>query len=589
MGVGFKDISQLYTSIRIWAFYYLIVSILTLILISFYLRVRHYFNSPKNVKLNPFEDSLYKYIEQKSNGKGYLVTGEWGSGKTYIVNQFLDKYYKFSTKPVYRISCFGLDSRQLVLEEIKNQTEINDKSFFNWIQYIPVLGNPIYNILKDSYSLKSISKKSIFIFDDFERITSLGIATSNRTNQLYDKSNFFLRSNSYNRAPQSREFDDINKEFTKVEEAFSKYSRENELISLMENLQKYNIVTGLINELVESYDLKVIIICNVDILGYDYVDKVFRGKLDCVTYNKSINKNSIKNVFKDSLENQIYSGKDIKILVEGVSESLINSFEIVWLSSGNSNLRQAKSVIQAFLDTVNIISPRTNLNENYLSSLFFSIYIVRLLRDENQLKNLDQFLVGGNLAFFLHLYEKNNLYTSLKLLDNYHELKWVGISVSGFWVLNMETPENVHDLVRSFEAYEYNGIEITLLQSDILSWNSDKLLVEHAIYAEREIIDKNSDTHEVQLNELNEKIKNSISFILEDGNNTLRSEEEKVRNLLIKLDSLLKGGRNQKFLEKWFEIIYSFSKVESVVEEEYISLLVQYNQFVQKNKNAESE
>src|SRR5690606_20812627 len=119
----------------------------------------------------------------------------------------------------------------------------------------------------DSYSLKSISQISIFIFDDFERITSLGIATSNRTNNLYDKSTSLLRSNIYNRINQSREFDDISKEFDKVEKAFSKYSRENELTSLMENLQKYNVVTGLINELVESYDLKVIIICNVDILG----------------------------------------------------------------------------------------------------------------------------------------------------------------------------------------------------------------------------------------------------------------------------------------------------------------------------------
>lgn len=587
MGLEFTDIGQLYTLTRKWVIFYLIFSLTTLILIKVYLKIRHYFNRPKNNKLNPFENSLYKYIEHESNGKGYLVTGEWGSGKTYIVNQFLDKYYKFSTKPVYRISCFGLDSRQLVLEEIKNQIEINDKSFLNWIQYIPVLGKPIYNILKDSYSLKSIPENSIFIFDDFERITSLGIATSNRTNNLYEKSSFFLRSSSFNSSAQYREFDDINKEFDKVEEAFSKYSRENELISLMENLQKYNVVTGLINELVESYDLKVIIICNVDILGYDYVDKVFRGKLDCITYNKSIDKNSIVNIFKDSLKNQIYSRKDIEILVEDISESLINSFEKVWLASGNSNLRQAKSVIQAFLDTVNIISPRTNLNDTYLFSLFFSIYVVRVLRDENQLKNLDQFLVGGNLVFFLSLYGKNNLYTTLKSLDNFHELKWVGISVSGFWVLNMETPENIHNLVRSFETYEYNEIEIALLQENNFSWNGDKLLIEHPIYAAKEIMRNHSETRESQLDEISEKIKNSIGFILEDGNITSRSEEEKVKNILVKLDNFLKGYQYPRFLEKWFDSIYSYSKVESVTEEKNVYILSHYNQFVQKNKNSE--
>ena len=155
--------------------------------------------------------------------------------------------------------------------------------------------------------------------------------------------------------------------------------------------------------------------------------------------------------------------------------------------------------------------------------------------------------------------------------------------------LSLSLGSAFNDLVRNFEAYDYNGIEITLLQSDNLSWNGDKLLVEHAIYATTETISKNSDTHEAQLDEISEKIKNNIGFILEDGNNTLRSEEEKVRNLLIKLDNLLEGRYYQEFLEKWFDSIYSFSKVEAVVEEENISMILKYNQFVQKNKNAESE
>lgn len=588
LGMAFSDFSQLYILIRKWAFFYLIVSIITLVVISIYLMVRHYFNSPKNIKLNPFEDSLYKYIEQKSNGKGYLVTGEWGSGKTYIVSQFLDKYYKFSTKPIYRISCFGLDSRQLVLEEIKNQIEINDKSFLNWIQYIPALGKPIYNILKDSYSLKSIPKDSIFIFDDFERVTSLGI-TDKRKNNLYDKDKFILRTRGFNRDSQTREFDDISKEFTKIEDAFRKYSRENELISLMENLQKYNIVTGLINELIESYDLKVIIICNVDILGYDYLDKVFRGKLDCITYNKSIDENSIKNIFNNTHKNQIYLRKDVELLIERVSNNIINTFEKMWLSSGNSNLRQAKSVIQAFLDTVNIISARNNLNENYLSSLFLSIYIVRVLRDENDLKNLDQFLVGGNLAFFLHLYGKKDLYESLILLENFNELKWTGISVSGFWVLNMERPENIHNLLSIYENYNYNKIELNLLQPGNVSWNSDKLLVEHLMYAAREKEGTIPQTSEAHFEEISEKFNDSISFILEDGSNIVSSMEEKVQRLLIKIDILSAGRYYPKSLEKWYESIYSYSNVESVVEEYNVTTISRYNEFVQKSKNGESE
>ena len=80
-------------------------------------------------------------------------------------------------------------------------------------------------------------------------------------------------------------------------------------------MQKYNIATGLINELIENYNIQVIIICNIDILGYDYVDKVFRGKLDCITYNKSVDENSIESIFKSTFKNQVYSNKDVERLV----------------------------------------------------------------------------------------------------------------------------------------------------------------------------------------------------------------------------------------------------------------------------------
>ncbi|MCM3240642.1 ATP-binding protein [Heyndrickxia oleronia] len=198
LGLKLSYISQLYMFFRKYALIYLFLCIISFLLIKFYLSIRNYFNSPKQFELNPFEDSLYKYIEDKPNGKGYLVSGEWGSGKTYIVTEFFDKYYNFSNRPIYRISCFGLDSRKLILDEIKNQIEINDKSFFNWIQYIPAIGKPLIGILRNSYSLKSIPKGSVFIFDDFERITSLGI-TNNQENKVYEKDNFILRNSGSSR------------------------------------------------------------------------------------------------------------------------------------------------------------------------------------------------------------------------------------------------------------------------------------------------------------------------------------------------------------------------------------------------------
>lgn len=568
---------EMYFSLRKYALIYLVLCILFFLLLRAYLFARNYFNSLNKSESNGFEDSLYKYINDKPNGKGYLVTGEWGSGKTHIVMDFFDKYYKFSNKPVYRISCFGLDSRKLILEEIKNQIEIHDNSLFNWIQYIPGIGKPIFSILKGSYSLHSIPKEAVFIFDDFERITSLGINIDKRK-QSYNKDSFMLRNNTY------QEFKKINDEFLKIEKAFDKYDRNNEIISITDNLQKYNVVTGLINELIENHKVKVIIICNVDILGYSFVDKVFRGKLDCITYNKFIDKNSIDSIFNSTYQNQIYANKAIKELVGDVINDLIGDFEKVWSFNGNSNLREVKSVVQAFLDTANMITSKVNVNKSYLISLFYSIYVVRILRDSNDLKILHEFLIGGNLPFFLNLNRKHSVYNSLILSDHFDKLKWTGISIAGFWIFNMKKPDNLNNLVRYYTDYEFNDLEIDLLQNDGNSLSGRKMLVEHLIYIMKRENRNPSEEVDTQVDELSGYIKMNLKFILEYNQDSEQSIEKKVRNLLVKIDISLGGGYNPPLLEKWYEAIYEYSKVEFVFEEKDIYLIQLYNDYIKKSK-----
>lgn len=57
---------------------------------------------------NRFEQSALRYMREKGSPHCFLVSGEWGSGKTYEVNDFLNKYYLGSNVNTYRVSCFGL-------------------------------------------------------------------------------------------------------------------------------------------------------------------------------------------------------------------------------------------------------------------------------------------------------------------------------------------------------------------------------------------------------------------------------------------------------------------------------------------------
>lgn len=212
-----------------------------------------------------------------------------------------------------------------------------------------------------------------------------------------------------------------------------------------------------------------------------------------------------------------------------------------------------------------------------------------VLRDENDLENSNHFLVGGNLAFFLHLYGKEELYQSLKLSDNFSSLKWTGISIAGFWILNMEKPDNIDKLLNYYTNYEYNDLELALLQNDSYRWNGEKILVEHAMYIAREEAHTSPEKRDNQLDEISSKVRSNIGFILEHGQLEENLMEENVRNLLRKIGTILGGMYYPQFLEKWYKSIYEYSKVESVIEEEGIGLSKEYNQFVQKNKNTEEQ
>ena len=167
-------------------------------------------------------------------------------------------------------------------------------------------------------------------------------------------------------------------------------------------MQKYNVVTGLINELIESNNVKVIIICNTDIIGNNYMDKVFRGKLDCITYHKNVERESLVHIFNKSLQNQVFNNKEVNLELSKKITDIVNDFEPIWMFKGTNNLREIKSIFQAFLDTVSELENYIEMNtfENRLS-LFYSIYVVSISIERKNIKDYEYFPVGGNLLFYL--------------------------------------------------------------------------------------------------------------------------------------------------------------------------------------------
>ena len=76
------------------------------------------FKKPNIDEDDLFNLSLYNYIYAKEK-RSFIISGEWGVGKTYKVREFVEKFLSNTNWKVYYVSCFGLDSRSDFLNYLK--------------------------------------------------------------------------------------------------------------------------------------------------------------------------------------------------------------------------------------------------------------------------------------------------------------------------------------------------------------------------------------------------------------------------------------------------------------------------------------
>ena len=159
-----KIISELFhfmieTFYKMFALYLLLLFIYYLakrIYIIFYLKnqKKRYNKMLVSEEIDKNEKELYKnsynYFTNKKNKIPIFISGEWGAGKTYTINNFLNNYYKYSNQNVYKISCFGITTKEILMERIKEACENEDNSLFNQVLYligeIPIIGAFLKNI-----------------------------------------------------------------------------------------------------------------------------------------------------------------------------------------------------------------------------------------------------------------------------------------------------------------------------------------------------------------------------------------------------------------------------------------------------------
>lgn len=430
------------------------------------------------------EESLFRYLQEGTAPRCYLVTGEWGSGKTYEIDHFFEKYYKYSNRKIYRISCFGISSRKELIEEINNTIEREDDSFYTFsiqaLKYIPVVGDALYKVLKKSYRYTSVPTGSVFIFDDFERITARMCMEENNIRETHYSSRMYRQISNVDSEKQA--FSAISDGFKETERAFAKIRNFADKQLDKQDYDKYIAAVGMINELIEVCGMKAIIICNSDMLGEKFIYEVLRSKLNCIEFKKIVTVEVTKTVMDTVLQSiHLEDERRQKKITDYLKNHARKQLEVVVANSEFRNMRLYCGLLEAFINTAALFTEE-QLSFVFLNSLMNSIVIVHLCYYRNSLQKLQYYENGAYLPFLLTTFNDIDLLPYLIRCNNEtQEVAWVDAAVSGYWILNMRRPEKVKELYDTWVEYPYGELEREIASDDIKYFEKSEFKLVHAL------------------------------------------------------------------------------------------------------------
>lgn len=509
-----------------------------------------------------FEEHLFKYLHDDTIPRCYLITGQWGSGKSYEVNTFFQKYYKHGKTKVYRISCFGLSSRIELIDEICNVVESKDNSIyaeiFKLIQYVPLIGDSLNKIFKKSYKISNIKKNSIFIFDDFERLSSHSLVKKHASSPNKESSIFFEPSEL---AEIINGINSICKSLNGLENGIDK-------LSIKKDYEKYISATGLINELIEVYNMKVIIICNTNVLGEKLIHDILKSKLNCLEYKKVVTNSMKISVINKIINDKIlYNEKKSSIInnyLENVKKIIINKK----LDDIYQDLRLFGGLIEAFIDTADLFEV-DSLKEEFMSSLFNSILITHCAYYKNLSSNIKPYVPGANVEFLMKMSVSPVKKSSLIMLGKNEKLRWIDTKVSGYWILNSPTPKDIKKIEENWNKYSFFDLETELLKEnkDVFKNYEDFNFV-HLKYCF------------IYWKELDDAYKNDIlkKYIKKFD----LTKKEDIENVLFEISTILNFQPFEVFPSSLYDIILEHYNGEPL--EQTTDLHVDFNKQLQKKR-----
>ena len=418
------------------------------------------------------------------------------------------------------------------MKRIENVCEVEDNGLFNKfidiIEKIPIIGAFLKNVLEKKYDINNIKKGSIFIFDNFERI------------EVCDC--------SYNNGIKTVEND-------------------------VEVLSKYNIVSGTIDELIETYKMKVIIIANENEMVPGYVYDTFITKLACKKYTIKKKDFIFSEIWNNIISKEINVEEKYKKVFEEIFENVEENTLKVWKDCKCENIRILHKCLYNYVNYILYLLQNNHSFDSRIDEKL-SIYYTNLLVNLNYNFRRLKIKQGENIGLsYLRNVDKcdNSIFEidAIWFTDNDINKKWINLEQNNFEMrqlieeilsktncdIKYLTPRNCLNKEIKIDKINLDNIMLLLIiKGEDFIENAIKIFNTASIY-------------NFETNSIRENLRNDVVRAMFINNTELRN------SFFEAMERSCTKDRNKEIIEELFQISSSFEII--------------YKKYIEQFKNKE--
>ena len=266
-------------------------------------------------------EEIENYIEEQEQNGALLVTGKWGSGKTYLIRQMVKKLNQGPQYLMAVVSLFGIEDTNTLTKKVKEAVAYAQT--FNKAEKLRK-----GHISKGVNIAKQLSEKAAAFGELFD---------FGKVKKIAKSANMLLSIDVYDFLPVEKEVYCI--------VAGEEQPVKKKLVLVFDDFERCKIdvidLLGIVNTYVEDKEIKTIVIASEDNIEDENNYKTFKGKVVERTVKLDV---EYRRIQQEMIEDYKAETSEYKEFLKKESPRLFQVFE----ESGSRNLRTFKACLMDF-------------------------------------------------------------------------------------------------------------------------------------------------------------------------------------------------------------------------------------------------